>query len=1577
MKTFVLSWALSLIFFLFSCLGVTQAQKIPDAPNQTNAQGKKEGKWVIMTDDNFQPVKNISQAAYYRVATYKNGVPQGKVNDFYISGEKQWEGTLTSEDPDVIDGVAYWYFKNGKLQEQTTFKNGIPEGAHQYYHENGNLAAKGTMSEGYKDGKWITYHENGKIASEITYAKGIIPENTSVAYYDLNGSEIEKGDPIVIYKKFNEIAVQAINKQDYAAAVLPLERLVELTDGIVGKGNETYMSMIGNLAMCYYYTAQYKKAEPCFIAYTQVVDYLKKPKDAQYGNNLMLAAQCQYNLGKMNAADATFKRAAEQMKESFGELSSEFAFIAGVYGTFLRDNDRLEQAEKYYLASAEAQKAKTADAGFYAITINNLGITYYKMGKYEKSENYFKQALALHEKTSGTKSNDYAETLNGLGALYLATGRYTESENTLLKSLEIHKNNTGINSAKYANVAHNLASTYLEIGNYTQAEKYYNEALQTRKKLFGEVSKEYTSTLSETGGLYLQLANYTKAEQVYLTALANWKQLYGENHPKIASLYNNLGSFYEETAQYPKAEKYYGKAAEINKNYLGENHAEYGANIYNLAKIYRKTGRLIEAEKYYQSAVSIQEKAVGKTHKSYANALNGLAMLYEDKSDFKKAENIYLQIIEIYQKALGANANEYATACGNLGALYVKIGNYIKASEYIERALTIDKQNYGEKHPQYAITLNNKGGLLLKMGKYPQAEQYFLQTLAIRKETIGENHPLYGMTLLNLAQVYFYTNEFEKADSLALKGLNTIKKVYGENNAQYALAISNTGVFYEQAGKYAQAEQFHKQALTILKQINADKTENYALALNNLATNYIHMNNLTAAIKSQLQAVDLQEKIFGKNHPDYANSLNNLANMYSMAQMDSVALDIYANALHLYKNIYGNTSHPDYAQTAANYAGSLAKLGKDADAEKYYLLAGEAYKSATSEKNINYALILNNLGYINFKKSDYTKADDYYKQAIEMLIALVGEKYPKLADLWFNRALNQYAAGNNATTRTYLDKAIEIYLYQIKNTFAYLSEEEKEFFYEKIVTTIEFDDFFSYKNAAQQTQGIGEIYNLQLSTKALLFNALNRVRTNIMKSNNEPLKQKYRTWQSKHDLLAKVYQMTETERKEKGIDEAALENEVNNLEKEISLQSENFSKAKEQLSYTWQDVQKNLRNGEAAVEIVRFRNYEKNNWTEKVIYLALIVKPETKNNPEMIVISENGQELDTKYYKNYITSIKKEIDDDTSYPAYWQKIANSLAGVKKVFISPDGIYNQISLNTLKNPTTGKYVIDEIDLQLLSNTKDLARLTRKELKETLKSTTLFGFPDYNNSSGSNTTSPQERQLSAEQVEALARFTNGADISMLPGTKIEVEAIETLLKQKGVNTALYLSTQANEKQLKNLKTSQILHIATHGYFMRDAQKLKNSPTAYLGIENQKAISNPLFRSGLLLSGAKYGFVGATNNLQEDGILTAYEAMSLDLEGTDLVVMSACETGLGEVRNGEGVYGLQRAFQVAGAKAVLMSLWTVSDEATQQLMTSFYTYWLQTGNKKEAFRTAQLSLRQKYNSPYYWGAFVMVGE
>jgi CHAT domain-containing protein len=415
--------------------------------------------------------------------------------------------------------------------------------------------------------------------------------------------------------------------------------------------------------------------------------------------------------------------------------------------------------------------------------------------------------------------------------------------------------------------------------------------------------------------------------------------------------------------------------------------------------------------------------------------------------------------------------------------------------------------------------------------------------------------------------------------------------------------------------------------------------------------------------------------------------------------------------------------------------------------------------------------------------------------------------------------------------------------------------------------------------------------------------------------------------------------------------------------KSLSLESEDFASSFDQTPVDWKKIQQKLGPDEAAVEIMRINLPKK----DSVIYAAIILKQ--TGMPVLITLPDRN--LENREFKRYFNSIKFKVEDNNSYNVYWKKIAEFLGTVKQVYLSPDGVYNKINCLTLYDPATKQFLVEKLNIKLITNLKDLL-LPRQEFASANKAL-LIGAPDFRLDVAENIADIKQH---TEEAETFFQLLQGG-INELPGTSVEVAKIGEILKQKKWSADVYTREKATEELIKTVTHSDILHIATHGFFI--AADENTSQVFDASLSNIK--SNSMLRSGLLLAGAEKNLIdklqrrNSTN--KDDGVLTALEVMNLNLDKTSLVILSACETAGGDVRNGEGVYGLQRAFLLAGAKSLLMSLWKVDDAATQELMVYFYTYWINGDDKNLAFRKAQLEIKNKFINPYYWGAFVLVGN
>jgi CHAT domain-containing protein len=328
-----------------------------------------------------------------------------------------------------------------------------------------------------------------------------------------------------------------------------------------------------------------------------------------------------------------------------------------------------------------------------------------------------------------------------------------------------------------------------------------------------------------------------------------------------------------------------------------------------------------------------------------------------------------------------------------------------------------------------------------------------------------------------------------------------------------------------------------------------------------------------------------------------------------------------------------------------------------------------------------------------------------------------------------------------------------------------------------------------------------------------------------------------------------------------------------------------------------------------------------------------------------------------------------------TYQFLWQKIEQELKKMKvrkntEIIFSPDGIYNQINPNTIFNPKKNRFLIDEYSFFNVSSGRIIAQegiADKREEDFKNYQIFLFGNPKFDDENEKT----EEPAVRKDRSRALFNsiLQKGVKVAELPGTEKEVAKISELISQEGIKNQVFTGVSASEENFKKMQNVHIVHIATHGFFTPsdDFAKLNTIAEA----ERMFLLKNVFLRSGLLMSGC----VSDKNDNENDGILTAQEVVNTSLDNTELVVLSACETGLGEIENGEGVFGLPRAFLNAGAKNIIMSLWKVDDKLTSDLMIAFYKELLKTKIAHKALRKAQIAIRKTNPEVKYWGAFVLM--
>jgi len=830
------------------------------------------------------------------------------------------------------------------------------------------------------------------------------------------------------------------------------------------------------------------------------------------------------------------------------------------------------------------------------------------------------------------------------------------------------------------------------------------------------------------------------------------------------------------------------------------------------------------------------------------------------------------------------------------------------------------------------------GELLYAHEKFSMAEKKFNAARNAYEQAKLTEDIGYLKTLSNQGLLYATMGRFTQAEGFTAEALDMRKTKYGENNTSVAASLNNYGVLKYNLARYNESEKDFESALTIIKANGLQSAMPYAIMLNNQAMLLQEVGRYEEAVQKLNEAIAVAEKLQSSKSRNHLKFLSNLALLYQQMGKYAEAETIY---LGMEKRL--GKSNPDYASMLSNQAALYIVMGKEDKVEELLKKSASIYKSSLGENTPAYAKAANDLGNYYRYKTRYTDAAPLLDKALAIREATLGKNHPLYAQSQEDVAILYWK------TQAW-DKALPLYhdvmdksLQFISTYFPPMSEAEKTKYWDVLFPRFQRFYNFALEASTSNPAVVKDLIDYQIATKALLLSSTNKVKQAIYASKDGELIRDYITWLDQKETLARLYAYSKEELKQQNIQIDSLQRAANTVERKLSERSADFSTgyANQKVSYT--QVKNLLTDAEAVVEIIRMQRYDQK-FTDDAQYVALVLT-KAADLPQIVVL-DNGGQLETRYAKFYRNAIQQRIADQYSYEQYWARIESALGGKKTIYLSPDGVYNQLNLNTLKKPDAD-YVINRYDLVTLGNSRDLIAIKSRKAKTSKKTATLLGFPDY----------------------------GGSDVTPLPGTKVEIDNVTKILKTATYQITSFTQKTATEANLKKLKAPVLVHIATHGYFLKDV----DAEGSAFGISLDNANNNPLLRSGLLLSGAA-GTVNGKRmpNLEsnDNGVLTAYEAMNLDLEGTDLVVLSACETGLGDVKAGEGVYGLQRAFLVAGANALIMSLWKVDDAATQQLMSGFYTNWVKLGNKQKAFKQAQLQLMTKYKEPYYWGAFVMMG-
>jgi len=889
-----------------------------------------------------------------------------------------------------------------------------------------------------------------------------------------------------------------------------------------------------------------------------------------------------------------------------------------------------------------------------------------------------------------------------------------------------------------------------------------------------------------------------------------------------------------------------------------------------------------------ERALVIREKVLGPEHSDTGISLNDLARLYTATGRYADAEPLYARALAILEKVLGPEHRDTAGILNNLAGLYADTGRYAEAEPLYERARAIYEKILGAAHPYTAVNLNNLAALYQAVGRYAEAEPLYVRSLAIYEKVLGPDHTHTAAGLSNLAGLYAATGRYAEAEPLSARAVAIAEQVLGLEHPHTAKALNTHAGIYQELGRYAEAEPLFVRSLAINEKILGAAHPYTAVNLNSLAVLYLATGRYPEAEPLLKRALAINEKSLGPEHPDTARMLDNLAGLYADTGRYAEAEPLHARALAISEKVLG-PAHPDTAVSLIYLALLYEATGHHAES---FAVGAKCSRIET----VNLRRMLN-----YFTETDclaYAEAQYPYNLSGSLgsgplaAVAQLGQKGLVMEAIGFRRRLEASLAGD----------------------------------------------------------GVGT--------------ALLRQR----------------------DQLAPGYRKLLLEQGESAEATVALKKRIDDLDKQINLHLQGAFGADLTLvppAVELAEVQRNLPSGVRLLDGFRYHHRLKDNAGFEPRYAWTVIGPSSAAEPLFIPLgAAEPIEAAITEFRHWARPVDPRNKEDPRvgmrpselaakiqaaserlYELVWLPLVNAKAlppEVTEVVISADSQLHFLPFGLLS--VDGKrFLCQDYTIRYVNSGRDLVSepvaVTAKPKKALLVGNPLYGD------------NVPQRALAGEVVptttlemnlrQGMAEDTRSLSFAPLTGTATEIALLKSLLEQAGYETGTFDGRTATETNVHhNVQSPGILHFATHGFFLPEPDQAATTLARLdgFGMTGDRngfglaQVQNPMYRSGLALAGAettrKMWEKGDKNLIpptESDGILLAAEAATLDLRGTELVVLSACSTAEGKALDGEGVMGLRRALAVAGARNVVMSLWAVEDEATVEFMKRFYGKYL----------------------------------
>ncbi|MDB4795846.1 CHAT domain-containing protein [Flavobacteriales bacterium] len=1083
-------------------------------------------------------------------------------------------------------------------------------------------------------------------------------------------------------------------------------------------------------------------------------------------------------------------------------------------------------------------------------------------------------------------------------------------------------------SQAYLEIVGWLAWCNQEMRRYDEEVRWREVQIECRRTIFGDSDTELPWSLAMLALSQMNRGLWVDADVLAHEALWRSKELPKSESDILNSVLTVLAKVHAGMEQDSLA-----LALELQRELLFDNAKttdtfEYAVCLGNIASYYHGSGDNEAATAYVHRSLEVIHELYGRNAKEAAAPLNLLGLIHQDLYDYVSAEGFLIRSLRIREESYGMVSIQRLESLNNLGLLYFRTGDVHAADSCLTLALDIHEELYGMGSVQSVDIVQNLADVLMEFDQ-SRAKAFAFQGERLSRKLRSQE--LLSRSCVQLAEVHFVGGELEIAEKYAQAGVAAARTVSSQNSL--SLSLNTLGLVESELGKYQSALSNLQESLS-LREIEFGKEHPiYESTLHNLTSVYYLLGDVDFALKLAKEAMGIRIK-YGAKNLDYLNTLSNFSEILYAVGSINESIEADEEIVKLGKELL----RPDHRlMWHARNQMVLKKIDLEMLDDASSIIRGletdlvevsDADNFQARERQVlsNKALLLKEQGLFSEALKTFEKSLlNYSEYEANERLFLLGE----LGEL-------ELLTGDSSTALDYFKQRFELSAQCAEALESSLDERLRETAYLNHI------DFFKRTLELSIGSEDEKLMDEWITLRNRDIEVTRDYMSALADSENEAVKELLEAY----DEIKK--EITALQESGVGIVDSAL---LSRQMQESTIERELIQRAKDEekrpRSQGVRDVMRRLVAGEAYIDFMPLDS----------VYAALVITAE-----ESKIITLNTEEKlssELNFVMDFIEGNKSdaELALSIAYETFWSPLARELQGVSTLYLNPDGAYVGMNLGVLVNPETGRYLMDEIALRYVSSISDVVNGNAKPLKSNREEgqAILFGDPAFSSS--------------VLLVQDSRQVTQGA-VKPLPFTRIEVNEVGDQLKVSAWNVKKHLGKSASEENLASVQAPELLHIATHGFFL--------SPLSQLPTRNQNPeMSNPMFRSGLLLSGAND--VGAEQQavLNKKGWFTAAECSNLELNGTELVVLSACETGRGKLQAGRGAFGLQRAFRIAGADAVLLSMWSVDDLVTSQLMVRFYEHWLDGNSASEALELAQQEIRKQYPHPYYWGAWICYGD